>query len=419
MRVGVIGAGITGLALTHYLAERGVDCLTLEADAEPGGVMHSERVDGVVLEHGPQRLRLTPGIETMVEAGDLDAAVIEAEELPMYVYADGQLGEVPFERLTFLTTDLLSWRGKARLLAEPLTRSGRPDESIATVFRRKFGEEAYRNLFGPLYGGIYSSNPAEMPARHALDSLLDAESEYHSLLRAFRQRVGGGRQFPPASFDDGLQALPRALADRYEDRIRLGTPATMIEPEGDRFSLHTPNGVHTVDHVVLTTPASTSADLLDGLASGMDALRALTYNPLAAVYLRADLDRVGLGYQVGYGEALHTLGVSWNASMLDRDRLYTAFLGGMHDPAVLERDDDDLGELAASEFEAVTGAAASVIDVHRLDPGFPAWDGSWDGLERVETPPGIHLATNYTERMGIPSRVREARDLAENLAGEA
>lgn len=419
MRVGIVGAGITGLAITHHLAERGVDCVTVEADADPGGVMRSERVDGVLLERGPQRLRRTLEIDELIEAVGLEAAVIEAEELPMYVYADGALGEVPFDRRTFLSTGLLSWPGKLRLLAEPLTRAGRPTESIATVFRRKFGTEAYRNLFGPLYGGIYGSDPAEMPARHALSGLLEAEAETHSLLRAFLQRVGGGRQFPPASFADGLQALPRALAERYADRVALETPATDIEPDGDGYRLHTPDGTDAVDRVVVTTPAPAAADLLAGVAEGTEALGQLTYNPLAAVYLQADVDREGLGYQVGYGEDLHTLGVSWNASMLGRDRLYTAFLGGMHDAAVLERDDSALGTIAAREFERVTGAPASVLDVHRLDPGFPAWDGSWDALERVETPAGVHLATNYTDRMGIPSRVREARDLAERLADGA
>jgi oxygen-dependent protoporphyrinogen oxidase len=415
MRVGVVGAGITGLALTHYLADRGIDSVTLEADAEPGGVIRSDRVGGVVVERGPQRTRLTPAIADLVEVADLADAVIEAEQLPLYVYADGRLGEVPFDRRTFLGTDLLTWRGKARLLAEPLTRAGRGEESIEAVFRRKFGDEAYRNVFGPLYGGIYGSDPGKMPARHALSGLLEAEAETHSLLRAFLQRVGGGRQFPPASFDEGLQALPRGLADRYADRIRLGTPVGGIEALDDGFRLQTPEGGEDVDHVVLTAAAPAAAALIETVGSGAEALRDLTYNRLALVYLESAFDRPGLGYQVGYAEDVRTLGVTWNGQMFGRNGFYTAFLGGMHDPDVLEMDDDALGEVAAREFEQVTGAAASVRAVHRLDRGFPAWDRTWDGLDRVETPPGVWLATNYAARMGIPSRVREAASLAETL----
>ncbi len=415
MRVGIVGAGITGLALTHHLAERGIDCVTLEASDEPGGVIRSAPVDGVVTERGPQRLRLTPGIEELVEAAGISDAVIEAEELPLLVYADGRLGEVPFDLDTFVGTDLLSWPGKLRLLAEPLTRAGRGEETIEQVFRRKFGDEAYRNVFGPLYGGIYGSDPGEMPARHALAGLLEREADTHSLLRAFLQRVGGGRSFPPASFDEGLQQLPRALTERYDSRVRLDAPATAIDETDEGYRIDTHEGSDFVDQVVVTSAAPVAADLLSNVASGTDALTDLTYNRLAMVYLQADLATEALGYQVGYDEDLHTLGVSWNAKMFDRDGLYTAFLGGMHEPEILENADERLGEIAATEFEQVTGAAASVLDVNRLDRGFPAWDATWDKLDRVETPPGVHLATNYAARMGIPSRVREAAALAQQI----
>jgi oxygen-dependent protoporphyrinogen oxidase len=392
--------------------------VTFEASAEAGGVMRSERVDGVVLERGPQRMRLTPAVEALIEAAEIRDELRTAEELPLFVYADGRLGEVPFDLETFLATDLLSWRGKLRLLAEPLTRAGRGDETVAHVFSRKFGEEAYRNVFGPLYGGIYGSDPTAMPARHALAGLLEAESDLHSLLRAFLRRVGSGRQFLPVSFDDGLQRLPDALAERYDDRVRLGTPATDVVAADRGYHIETPDGAERVDHVVVTAPGPDAADLLDDVAAGAEGLADLTYNPLAMVFLRADVDREGLGYQVGYDEDLHTLGASWNAQMFDRDRLYTAYLGGMHEPGIVERTDETLGNIAAREFETVTGAAASVLDVHRLEQGFPAYDGSWDALDQVSLPDGVTLATNYTARMGVPSRVREAAGLAESLAAD-
>lgn len=417
MRVGIVGAGITGLALTHHVAKRGIECVTLEAADEPGGVIDSERTDGVVTERGPQRMRRTPAIDELIAGCDLEGSIIEAPDLPLYVYADGSLGEVPFTPRGFRRTDLLSWQGKLRLLAEPLTRRGRADESVAAIFRRKFGDEAYRNLFGPLYGGIYGSDPAAMPARHALSRLLDRERELHSLLRALARQMGQGRQFPPLSFEGGLQTLPRALADRYADRVRLGTPATGLAKTRDGWAIDTPDGDEIVDRVVVTAPASDTAALLEDLATGVEGLRSLTYNPLALVFLQSELTKPGMGYQIGYGEDLHTLGVTWNASLFGRDGLYTAFLGGMHEPDLVKTSAERLGGIASREFERVTGASATVLDVHRLERGFPAWDDSWDGLDALSTPEGIELATNYTARMGVPSRVREARAIAARLDG--
>jgi len=439
MDVAVVGAGITGLALTHHLAERDVDCVTFEADDQPGGVIRSRRIDGRIVELGPQRMRRTPGVSELVGAVDLGDDVITAPEAPLYVYADGRLREAPLDAAAFVRTDLLSWRGKLRLLAEPLTRQGYPQETAAELFTRKFGSEAYERLIGPLYGGIYGSDPAEMPAAYALSGLLEREADVGSFLRAFQSRIGGSREGPPISFEDGNQQLPRALYGAHADRIELETPVTGVRPidvsggsDSNRiphanggatattdggYLVETPGASHEVDHVVLTAPADVAAELLAGVAEGADRLAELTYNPLAIVHLTADADREGFGYQVAFGEDLHTLGVSWNASMFDRDSVYTVFLGGMGDPELIERDEGEIGRIAREEFERVMGCPAEVLQVSTRRRWFPAWDRSWDALSGFETPPNIHVATNYTGRLGVPSRVREARELAERLAG--
>jgi oxygen-dependent protoporphyrinogen oxidase len=416
-RVGIVGAGITGLALTHYLAEEGVDSIAFEATDQPGGVISSRTVDGHVLEVGPQRMRKTPGVTTLADAAGVEAAIVEAEDGDLYVYAGGRLGEGPLSARQFLRTDLLSWRGKLRLLAEPLTHPGHPAESVEEVFTRKFGREAYERFAGPLYGGLYGSDPAEMPAAFALEGLLEREQEAGSLLQAFRKRLGGSGKAPPISFERGNQQLPNALADSYSDRVELETPVTDIRSrEGGGYVLQTPGESHEVDVAVVTTPASVTAELLGDVAPSASQLHELRYNPLAMVFMESAYDGDGKGYQVGYDEDLHTLGVSFNHSLFGREGLYTAFLGGMHEPDLLDADDATLAGIATDEFETVTGAPASVVEVARLDPGFPAWDESWWTLEDLELPRDLFLATNYTERMGIPSRVREARELAGQFA---
>ena len=445
MRVVTVGAGITGLALTHELADRGVDCVTLEASEAAGGVIQSRPVDGTVAEVGPQRMRATPGIRELLDAAGLADDLVTAGEGTLFVYADGRLREAPTSREAFFRTDLLSWPAKLRLLAEPLTRPGIDQETVADTFTRKFGRQAYERFIGPLYGGLYGSDPAEMPAAFALSGLMEREESAGSMLQAFLERVGQGEKAPPATVEGGLQRLPEALAARYDDRVHLGEPVTEISPAGDAqgdgadatvaaatdggaaaegatadatYTVETPEGTYEADHVVVTAPADAAGELLEGIAPGANRLRELTYNPLALVYLRSDGQPAdGLGYQVSYQEELHTLGVSFNGVLFGRDDLCTAFLGGMHEPEILEKSDDHLGETARREFEEATGTGAEVLDVERRERWFPAYDHTWWGTEEVETPPGVHLATNYTARMGIPSRVREAKQVAELIAG--
>ncbi|WP_251341685.1 protoporphyrinogen oxidase [Haloplanus halophilus] len=420
MTVGIVGAGITGLALAHYCRERGVDAVAFEASAEPGGVIRSTRVDGRVLEHGPQRTRLTPEIEGLVADCDLDDALLTADtDLPLYVYADGRLRRVPFSPRAFLSTDLLSARGKLRMLAEPLTDGARDDETAADYFVRKFGREAYHNLVEPLFGGIYGSDPAEMPGKYALRTIRKMERSGSLVRAAVNRRLEGKERQPPVSFVEGMAQLPRALYERNADRVELETPVERVSADGSGYRLDTADGSRRVERVVLTTRSDVAAGLLADVDPGSArALRRLYYNPLAYVHLVSDAEPDGYGYQVRHDEPLHTLGVTWNASLFDRDGVYTCFLGGMENPGLVDRPADELGRIAREEFEAVLGASAEVVNVTRHPRGIPAYDGSWTAMEDVDTPEGITLATNYTGRMGVPARIREAKRLAESFAAD-
>jgi len=420
MRVAVVGGGIGGLAVTHYLAERDVDVVCVEADGQPGGVVRSERVEGRVLEWGPQRVRLTPAIAGLVDALDLRGDLLEADgDLPLYVYVDDALREVPRSPSAFLRTGLLSWPAKLRLLAEPLTAPITPEERAAEAFRRKVGEETYRNVVEPLFGGIYGSDPAVMPAEHSLDRLMALEDRAGSLLRAALSRLlGDGDVPPPVSFADGLQTLPRALYRAHEPYVHLDAPVDRVtdDPDDDGYVLQAADRSITVDHLVVTVPAPVAASILEGLdGATVEPLADLTYNSLALVYLESAFDEPGFGYQVRRDEALETLGVTWNDSLFDRDGVYTAFFGGMHDPDVVDRPDEKLGAVAGREFEAVTGAQADVLAVRKLPRALPAYDTSWAALDEVDLPDGVDLVTNYTGRVGVPSRVREARGLAAEI----
>jgi len=438
MSVGIVGGGITGLATHHYLRESGVESVVFEADDEPGGVVRSEEVEGRVLDFGPQRTRFTPTIRELVESLGLESELRRAADPPLYVYRDGKLRLVPQSPREAVTTDLLSWRGKARALLEPLTGPARTGEgggasgsesdggsksddggeSVEEFLTRKFGSEVARYYFGPLYGGLYGSHPDEMPVEYSLSKALEKAGIEGSVLTSVVRKLLDGRENPPiVSFDAGLQRLPEALAAAHDDGVRLGTPVREIRREGDEFVVNADDGETRVDRLVVTTPADVTADLLADLApDSAAALRELHYNPQVVVHLVAEADLTGAGYQVQYDEQFRTLGTTWNDSLLDRDGVYTCYLGGSRNPELVERSDDELGSLAAAEFEEITGTSARAISVHRLRRGMPAYDRSWAALERLSVPEGIRLCTNYTARAGLPGRIREAEQTAEELA---
>ena len=422
--VAVVGAGITGLVLCRELAERGRDVVVLEADDRPGGVIESRRVQGRVVELGPQRTRLTDPVAGLVDELDLEREVVTAPpDLPLYVYRDGRLRRAPLGPGSFLRTDLLSLAGKARFLAEPVAGPPREEESVADYFRRSFGEEGYLHLLGPLFGGIYASDPARMPARHSLIPLWRAFGAPRSfVLSAARRALTGGESPPPCSFVEGLSTLTDALGEDCGDRLRLEAPVSAVTTTDRGFRVSVGSGRRVeARRVVLTVPAAEAADLLagGGADGGVERLRRLRYNPLAVVHLESDLERRGFGYQISLAEeGFATRGVTWNSSLFGRRGVCTAYLGGMGREEDVDRDDAWLVERAAREFEEITGAPARPLSVHRTR--VPSHDESWnvrgEGLAAV--PRGIHVCANWESQAGIPSRVREARRLAGELDRE-
>lgn len=422
-RVAIVGAGITGLALRRGLAERGVEALVLEASDRPGGVIESPRAGDRVLEMGPQRTRLVAPVRSLVEALGLeDRLLLADEDLPLHVYADGKLRRVPRSLGAFFTTDLFSWRGRARMLLEPLTGPAREGETVAEFVTRKLGREAYERLIGPLYGGIYGSDPRDMLMRHTLGPALETVGmeEGSLLLAALRWLLSGDEAPPPASFEGGMQELTDALHEEASDRVRLSDPVRGVAAEGDGWRLEAASGTVRAEAVVLTCPADSAAEILEGTVPEAAArLSRIRYNPLAMVHLSVEGGPEGYGYQIAPGEGFVTRGVTFNESLFGpghgRRGVHTAYLGGATAPRAVERPDGELASTAVEEFRRVTGREAEVLRVGRTC--MAAWDRSRAALEEVELPEGVRICAAYESRAGIPGRLAEAERLADELAG--
>lgn len=418
--IGIVGAGITGLSLGVLLAERGVPFRILESEERAGGVIRTSTVEGRVLDHGPQRTRMSPPVARMIRRVGLDGSVVPVPPgLPLFILREGRLRRVPFTAGELLRTDLLSGTGKLRLLREPFSRGYHGHETVGAFLTRKFGKEAYENVLGPLFGGLYGSDPGEMYVRHSLAETMKGLGAGKSLLWAFlRGSVDRGAAPPAVSFQGGMADLTDAMWERIRDQVSLGVPATALRRSGGSgWTLHTGDGEAVpCSEVVLTLHAAGAAGLLKEEAPAVaERLLRLRYNRLALVHLAGGRVMEGLGYQVSYGEGIRTRGVTWNAAALGRGDVYTAFLGGARDPTALELGDEALGEMARREFRGATACDARVLGVSRTR--IPSWDRSWVALDGIALPGGIHLCSNYESRVGIPGRLARAETMADLLAG--
>ncbi|MFB6099191.1 MAG: FAD-dependent oxidoreductase, partial [Salinibacter sp.] len=106
--VGVIGAGIAGLAAGYTLQQNGVSVRILEASDRTGGVIRSESTEGYLVEHGPNSIRAGAApLERIIRDLDLQEERVWANDAAntRYVVRDGHPVALPASPGSLLTTD--------------------------------------------------------------------------------------------------------------------------------------------------------------------------------------------------------------------------------------------------------------------------------------------------------------------------
>ena len=172
----IIGAGITGLSCAWRLKKLGVESTILESSNRPGGVIHSERSNGYLIEHGPNSL--LPAAENfgLLDEAGLTNEIIEGDHrAPRYICLNHELRKAPFGPMTV--------PGLLRALAEPLIRSRSPqDESVHDFFVRRAGTEAQDRLVAPFVTGIYAGDTRTLSMAATFPKLHELERQHGSLV---------------------------------------------------------------------------------------------------------------------------------------------------------------------------------------------------------------------------------------------
>jgi len=379
MRVAVIGGGIGGLVAARALVRAGIDAHLLEAAPRAGGVVATTAVDGYVREHAASSFLGGPADGAYAMCLELGVPVDKASPRARsrWIYLDGKLRALPRSPVDLVTSDLLTWRGKLDLLAEPFRPAGTgAEESVHAFAARRFGAEAARALFAPFVTGIYAADAHDISLAAGFPKLaaLDAHGGMvrGMLGQAVRGLAGRLRGKKPVTTPRGMWAprggvgaLAAALAGELGGRIQLSTRVARIAPVPGGVQLDGPAGSTRWDGAVLAIPAEDAAalvaspDLANRLAAFHRAPAALVYlgYPAAAVPRASD----GFGLLVAQGEDVRVLGVVFESTVW-QDRapeghvLLRCIFGGGRDPEVTQLDDAALIAQAQRDIGVVLGA---------------------------------------------------------------
>ena len=422
------------------------------------------RRDGFLLEGGPDSfISEKPAALRLATRLGLTARVVEtnAAHRRSFVVRGGRLRPTPegfhllapARLLPFLTSDIFTWRGKARMALDlllPRRGESAAEESLAAFVRRRFGREALERMAQPMVGGIYTADPEVLSLRATMPRFLEMERRDRSLILAMwraGRRAGsdarhgrgasGARYSLFVSFDEGVQVLTDALAARLPDACaRLNTKVTALSPSGGarRWTLTTGAGeTIDADAVCLALPAYAAARLLrdadDALAEELDAIPYASTATVNLAYRRADIPHPldGFGFVVPFVERRATLACTFSSVKFpsrapEGHALLRAFVGGALQPDMFELDEERMTAAVRRDLRDLLGVEAPPLFAHveRWPRSMAQYHlGHTARVRRIRDAagrlPALALCGNAYEGAGLPDCVRGGEAAADAI----
>jgi oxygen-dependent protoporphyrinogen oxidase len=470
-RIAIVGGGITGLSAAHAAIGRAremgraVVVTVLESSPRFGGNLVTERLDGYLLDAGPDSwVASKPQASALARELGLGGALIGTNEATRryYIAWDGRLHAVPeglvlgvpTKLAALARTPLFTWAGKMRMAMEPLVRArtadAEGDESIADFARRRLGREAAERLVAPLLGGISAGDASDLSVASSFPQLVAMEREYGSLVRGMRaarrgrEAARGERAGPePSAFVSlmgGVADLVGALSERVRSsggELRANAPVRAVVRNGHAWSVEIEGGEPiAADAVLLAIPAHAAARIArrldEVLAQRLARLQSASTATVFLAFRRSEvahpLDGSGflvprvLGRPILAGTWVSS---KWHGRAPEGQVLLRVFIGGPAADVALREGDSELVTLGRHELAALMGVTAEPLfsRVFRFDRASAQMRvGHAEDLREVRerlasSTPGVDVAGGGYEGIGIPDCIRQGLDYGRAMVG--
>ena len=446
--VAIVGGGISGLSTAYYLSKAGISSTLIEARPRLGGVIQTEHIQNCVVEAGPDSfISVKPWAMDLIRELGMEDEVIGSNdhERVTYIRRRGRLVElpdgvqmlVPTKVFPMVATPLVSWPTKVRMGLEYFRRpdkEGRGDRSVAEFVEEHYGREAVDYLAEPLLAGIYGGDPAELSVTSVLPRFLELEKRYGSLTRgvlAERPKADGPR--PPLfrTLRKGLGSLVDAVWKASGQMTVVHGTVNAMERVRDGFRLRIAGDWLSAERVVLACEAHQAARLMPTVdARGAELLASIGYHSSITVALGFERSAVreqmrGFGFLVPKRERRRLLACTWVGNKFPHRvpetlAVLRCFAGG---DAAMAETDDALVFAMRQEIREIAGVRAEPLfsEVFRWPRSMAQYTvghaARMAELEsRMASLPGLHLAGNGYNGIGVPDCVRMGKQAAEGIA---
>jgi protoporphyrinogen/coproporphyrinogen III oxidase len=461
-RIAIIGGGISGLSAAYTLEEKRqsgtpVEYVLFESSPRLGGVLVTDHVDGCIVEAGPDSF-----LTEKPWAADLCAKIGLGDQLigsndserKTYILAKGKLVELP-DGLMFMVptkiiptvlSPLFSVRTKLRMAAEWFhpPHKATEDETVAQMVERHYGSEMVDLLADPLLSGVYGGEASQLSVRAVLPRFADMEAKHGSLGRAMlsaRMKLAAATKAPArplfSSLKDGMQQMVDALVACL-DTNSLKTSATVqsVIRQDDGWTVSAGYETDQFDALIVAIPAQAAAAVLQAADKDLSHdLGGIQYSSSVTVTLgydekvRASLPP-GFGFLVPRSEGNRMLAATFVHNKFphrapENRAIVRCFLGGARDEQILQVSEPGILEIVRSELREIIGLTAEPLfaRVYKWKSAMAQYSvGHLERLQRIEsfrqTLPGLALAGNGYNGIGVPDCVRSGAEAAGKILAE-
>ena len=258
----IAGAGLAGLSTAFHLKDR--EYRIIERDARPGGLCKTETVNGLKFDYGGHLLHLR-GEQTRVLVNDLIGDKIKNYKRKSAIFSNNMFTPYPFQANTYgLPAEVI---GECLTgFVEALLKSGNKKQEGLNFYDfilHSFGEGFAKHFFFPFNEKFFKTD---------LRNITDEWVSWSIPRPDYKEVINGALGVLDSDFgynieflypDDGIEELPKALAERLSYPVETDTSIIEVIPSEKKAILSSGEEVK-YEKLVSTMPL----DYLTGMLSG-------------------------------------------------------------------------------------------------------------------------------------------------------
>ncbi|MBU3914977.1 protoporphyrinogen oxidase [bacterium] len=429
----IAGAGLSGLSIAHFLKKSRPDLeiLVVEKTSRAGGVIQSMNKDGFLAEWGPHGFlnNVEESKELLTDLGLMDEALLAPlKQFKRYICLDGKLKQIPQSPLKIISSDIMPFFSKVRVLADLWKKPRSEEQTVADWTAHRFGKAmlpfADVVMTGTFAGDIEKlSIDAAMPGLRHLE--LTAGSVFRGAIKAQKGKIRSGMP-SMISFKNGVEHLINRLVE--DKTIEFNSHVEEIIKNESGWIIKAGEKEFQAKQLVLALHINQALPILNRIspAPHLSVPEARIFNVVMGFGPEAEIP-FGFGFLAPKTEKRFVLGTLFPSHMFpgrapQKTMTLEALVGGIRNPEHFKLDDSELIEKAYNDIKKLiklpkppvfSKVLRTPTGIPQLEIGHHAFQTYRDRLENEQS--GLHICGFGWDGIGTNDMIKHARLTARNL----